>query len=79
MAEAEAGAEKRNRRREPPDHRAEAGHPPQRQVDGGGIVVHQIGKAPLQQGGGLPGVVVRNAWVDVMAQVGGADAVVQEV
>jgi len=48
-------------------------------VDGGGIVVHQIGKAPLQQGGGLPGVVVGNAWVDVMAQVGGADAVMQQV
>jgi hypothetical protein len=26
------------------------GHPPQRQVDGGGVVVHQIGKAQLQQG-----------------------------
>jgi len=32
------------------------GHPPQRQVDGGGVVVHQIGKAHLQQGGGLPGI-----------------------
>ena len=60
-------------------HRTEAGHPPQRQVDGGGVVVHQIGKAQLQQGGGLPGVVVRNAWVDVMAQVSGTDAVVQQV
>ena len=60
-------------------HRAEAGHPPQRLVDGGGVVVHQIGKAPLQKGGGLPGVVVGNAWVDVMAQVGGADAVMQQV
>jgi len=29
-------------------HRTEAGHPPQRQVDGGGVVVHQIGKAPTQ-------------------------------
>ena len=32
------------------------GHPPQRQVDGGGVVVHQIGKAQLHQGGGLPGI-----------------------
>jgi len=32
------------------------GHPPQRQVDGGGFVVPQNGKAPLQQGGGLPGI-----------------------
>ena len=32
------------------------GHPPQLQVDGGGVVVHQIGKAPLQQGGSLPGI-----------------------
>ena len=60
-------------------HRTEAGHPPQRPVDGGGVMVHQIGKAPLQQGGGLPSVVMRNAWVDVMAQVGGTNAVVQQV
>ena len=32
------------------------GHPSQRQVDGGGVVVHQIGKLHLQQGGGLPGI-----------------------
>jgi hypothetical protein len=32
------------------------GHPPQRQGDGGGVVVHQIGEAHLQQGGGLPGI-----------------------
>ena len=32
------------------------GHLPQRQVDGGVFVVPQNGKAPLQQGGGLPGI-----------------------
>ena len=56
--EARPAAEKRNRAAGSvlTHHRTEAGHPPQRQVDVGWVVVHQIGKAQLQQGGSLPGI-----------------------
>jgi len=48
-------------------------------VDRGGVVANQLWKTIFKQGTGMPGVVVGDCGVDVMAHMGGADAVMQQV
>ena len=43
------------------------------------VVAHQLGEELFQQGVAAPGVVVGDARVDVVADMGGADAVMQQV
>ena len=48
-------------------------------MDGSGVVAHQIRELPLEQGRAAPGVVVGDGRIDVMAHMGGAEAVVEQV
>jgi len=61
------------------DDGAPGGNPPQGFVDRGGVVTNQRWKTIFKQSAGLPGVVVGDSGVDVMAHMGGADAVMQQV
>ena len=60
-------------------HRAAAGHAPEGPVDGGGVVAYQIGELALEQGRAAPSVVMGDSRIHVMAHVGGANAVVEQV
>ena len=48
-------------------------------MDRGGVVAHEKRKLLLQQGRSAPGVVVGDARVDVVAHMGGSNAVVEKV